>query len=127
MIRTKQGPDFFKFGIRALALFQLFLAYLVLTGLGFGFEFLDFSMRATGGLMLSFLTYLLWISAGTADLRIRIRVALGCLFVGLLPLLLNLPELLTGHWGAREWVFLAYFLTGTGAVLELYWKLRKEY
>lgn len=78
-------------------------------------------------LMLSFLTYLLWISTLGADPRIQIRVALGCLIVGLLPLLLNLSELLTGHWGAKEWVFLAYFLTGTGAVLELYWKLRNEY
>ncbi|OOG77159.1 hypothetical protein [Algoriphagus sp. A40] len=127
MMKTKQGPDFFKLGIRALALFQLFLAYLLLIGAGFGFEALDFSMKAVGGLMLAFLTYLLWIGSGAADPRFRIRVALGCLLVGLLPLLLNLSELLVGHWGAKEWVFLAYFLTGTGAVLELYWKLKNEY
>lgn len=125
MITTKQGPDFFKLGIRALALFQLFPIYLLLAGSGFGFETLDFSMKAAGALMLAFLTYLLWIGSGIADQKIRIRIALGCLFVGLLPLLPNIPELIMGNWGTIEWVLLAYFLTGSGAALEMYWKSEK--
>lgn len=123
MMKTKQGPDFFKLGIRALALFQVYLAYLLLIGAGFGFEALDFSMKATGALLLLFLTYLLWIGSGAADLRIRLRVALGCAVVGLLPLLLILPELVVGNWELRDWVLLGYFLTGSGAVLEMYWKV----
>lgn len=120
--RTKLRPDFFKLGIRALALFQLFLAYLLLKASGFGFEALEFSVRATGALLLLFLTYLLWIGSGSKDAQIRIRVALGCIGVGLLPLLVILPELVMGNWGTREWVLLGYFLTGSGAVLEMYWK-----
>lgn len=122
MRNTKQGPDFFKLGIRALALFQIYLAYLLLIG-GFGFETLDFSIRSAGSLLLLFLTYLLWIGSGAADLQIRLRVALGCAVVGLLPLLMILPELVIGNWELRDWVLLAYFLTGSGAVLEMYWKV----
>lgn len=123
MMKTKQGPDFYKYGIRALALFQIFLAYLIWVGAGFGFETLDFSMKATGALMLLFLSYLLWIGSGTADRQIRIRVALGCAVVGLFPLLLNLPELVVGNWEIKEWILLGYFLTGSGAILEMYWKV----
>ena len=122
MMRTKQGLDFYKYGIRALALFQIYLAYLILVGAGFGFETMGFSMKATGALMLLFLTYLLWIGSGAADFQIRIRVALGCAVVGLLPLLVILPDLVMGNWELREWVLLGYFLTGSGAVLEMYWK-----
>jgi hypothetical protein len=42
--------------------------------------------------------------------------------VGLLPLLGNLQELVMGNWDSKDWVLLAYFLTGSGAVLEMYWK-----
>lgn len=122
MMMTKQGPDFFKLGIRALALFQLFLAYLVLTGAGFGFETLDLSMKASGALILVFLTYLLWVSSGEVGSQTKIKVALGCVAVGLLPLLVNLPELVMGNWQSKDWILLAYFLTGSGAVLEMYWK-----
>lgn len=122
MRKTKQGPDFFKLGIRALALFQLYLAYLVLAGAGFGFETLDVSMKASGALILGFLTYLLWVGSGEVRIQTKIKVALGCMMVGLLPLLLNLPELVIGNWENRDWIQLAYFLTGSGAVLEIYWK-----
>lgn len=122
MMRTKQGLDFFKYGIRALALFQLYLAYLIVLGAGFGFETLDFSTKATGALMLFFLTYLLWITSVTSDLKIRIRVALGIVLVGLLPLLPNLPELIMGKWVTKDWILLGYFLTGSGAMLDMYWK-----
>ncbi len=122
MRRTKQGLDFFKLGVRALALFQLYLAYLILIGAGFGFETLEFSIKATGALMLFFLTYLLWITSGASELQIRIRVALGCVLVGLVPLLPNLPELIMGNWETRDWILLGYFLTGSGALMEMYWK-----
>jgi hypothetical protein len=122
MMKTKHGPDFFKLGIRALALFQIYLAYLVLTGAGFGFETLDLSMKASGALMLIFLTYLLWVNSGEVGSRTKLKVALGCVAVGLLPLLGNLQELVMGNWDSKDWVLLAYFLTGSGAVLEMYWK-----
>lgn len=126
MRKTKQGPNFFKLGIRALALFQLFLAYLVLAGAGFGFETLDLSMKASGALILVFLTYLLWISSGEVRAQTKIKVALGCVAVGLLPLLLNLPELVIGNWGMRDLVLLAYFLTGVGSLLDVYYKSGKN-
>lgn len=122
MMKTKHGPDFFKLGIRALALFQLYLAYLVMTGSGFGFETLDISMKAFGALILVFLTYLLWVGSGEVKIQTKLKVALGCLAVGLLPLLVNLSELVVGNWETKDWILLAYFLTGSGVVLEMYWK-----
>ncbi len=122
MMKTKQGPDFFKLGIRALALFQLYLVYFLMTGAGAELETLDFSMKATGALGLLFLTYLLWIGSGADAAQIRIRVAMGCVAVGILPLLGNLPELVIGNWETREFILLAYFLTGSGALIEMYWK-----
>ncbi len=126
MMKTKQRPDFFKLGIRALALFQLYLTYLIWVGAGFGFETLPISMKATGALTLIFLSYLLWIESGSADQQIRIRMALGIVLVGLLPLLPNLPELIMGNWVTKDWILLGYFLTGSGAVLEMYWKEKGE-
>jgi hypothetical protein len=76
MMKTKHGPDFFKLGIRALALFQIYLAYLVLTGAGFGFETLDLSMKASGALMLIFHTYLLWVNSGEVGSRTKLKFAL---------------------------------------------------
>jgi len=127
MSKTKQGPDFFKLGIRALALFQLCLVYFLMTGVGLGLETLDFSIKATAALMLLFLTYLLWLGSGANSSQVRIRVALGCVVVGILPLLLSLPELVLGNWQSSELFFLGYFLTGSGVLLEMYGKgVRKE-
>ena len=122
MRKTKYGLELSKLGIRALALFQLYLAYLVLIGAGFGLETLEFTLKAAGALMLVFLTYLLWIGSGAEELKVRIQVALGCIGVGLLPLLANLTELIMGNWTIKEWILLGYFLTGLGAILEMYGK-----
>lgn len=126
MMRTKQWPDFYKLGIRALALFQLYIAYLVFTGAGFGLETLDVSMKAAGTLLLVFLTYLLWVSTGEVPLQLKVKVALGCLAVGLLPLLINLSELMIGNWGYKDVVLLSYFLIGCGALVNEYFKTEKK-
>jgi hypothetical protein len=126
MMKTKQRPDFFQLGIRALALFQIYLAYLVLLGAGFGFEGLNFTMKSSGGLILLFLSYLLWVGSGEVRRQTKLKVALGCLAVGLLPLLVNLPELVMGRWVIKDWILLAYFLTGAGAVLEMYWNAEEN-
>lgn len=122
MIWTKQRPDFFKIGIRALALFQVYLAYLLLIGAGFGFDTLDLSLRSIGALILVFLSYLMEISTGEVAWQFRAKVALGLVVVGLFPLLINLPDLIMGIWGQKDWVFLGYFLIGSGGFLEMYWK-----
>ncbi len=122
MTKTKQGFDFLKVGVRALALFQVYLVYILMTGAGTELDTLDFSMKATVALGLLFLTYLLWVGSGADAAQIRIRVAMGCVAVGMLPLLGILPELVMGNWDTREFIFLAYFLTGSGALLEMYWK-----
>ncbi|GMQ30770.1 hypothetical protein [Algoriphagus confluentis] len=123
MSMTKYGPDYFKLGIRALALFQLYLAYLLGVGAGFGFETLGFTLKYAGALMLIFLSYLFWIASYRSDQYFRIRIALGLVSVGLLLLLPDLPELIMGSWTLSDWIFLGYFLIGSGAILELY---RKE-
>ncbi len=122
MMTTKHGPDFFRLGIRALALFQLCLVYFLMTGTGFGLDTVAFSMKAIAALMLLFLTYLLWLGSGATAAQVRIRVALGCVAVGFLPLLLSLPELVMGNWTVREFMLMGYLLTGLGVLLEMYWK-----
>jgi hypothetical protein len=122
MRNTKHGLNFYKLGIRALALFQIYLAYLVWIGVGFGFENLELSMKASGTLILIFLSYLLWVNSGEVGTRTMVKVALGCMAVGLLPLLGNLPELMMGNWEMKDFVLLAYFLTGLGALLDMYLK-----
>lgn len=126
MRKTKQVPDFFNWGIRALALFQLYLAYLVMTGTGLGFEALDLSIKASATLILAFLAYLLWVSTGEVSIQVKIKVALGCIAVGLLPLLMNLTELMIGNWILKDFVLLAYVLIGSGALINEYFKTEKN-
>ena len=127
MRKIKQRLDFYKFGIRALALFQLYLALMMLIGSGIGVESLSYSLKTTGALLLMFSSYLLWIASITLEQHIQFRVALGIIAIGLLPLLSSLPELVVGNWGQREWAHLGFFLIGSGGLLEMYWKQNEKY
>ncbi|WP_343854616.1 hypothetical protein [Algoriphagus jejuensis] len=46
---------------------------------------------------------------------------MGFVMAGVFPVLGNLPELVIGNRGTWEFILLAYFLTGSGALSEMYW------
>lgn len=76
--------------------------------------------------MFLFVNYMLRVSSSITNFNIKTRVTIGCILVGLVPLITNLSELISGNWVLKEWILLGYLLIGSGVVLDLYWSINKN-